>query len=162
MLQLGADLWKTQNWFLERKDPDPLPKSQRMPPGVSETATKRAIELKFQNDFNHYGPKQETKRRDLSSPIWYNKTFFEKVMMVVRSSGKALLHLWVEVSFEVDRKDRQRGWRLFLNYAFYGSKHALWYTDSPRYRSQSPLFGNIYVYYPEIKFTLNIIYTSNT
>lgn len=56
----GADLWRTHNGFLERKDPESLPKSQRRPPVVSETATKRAIELKFHNDINHYGPEQET------------------------------------------------------------------------------------------------------
>lgn len=56
--------------------------------------------------------------------------FFEKLTLVVRASGKALLTLWVVDSLEVRGKDGPGGGRLFVHYAFHASKRALQHADS--------------------------------
>lgn len=81
-----------------------------MPPVVSSTATIRGTELKSQDSINPGGPKQEAEMREhLFSPIRYNKTFLEKLMMVVTASGKTLLQFVGEDSFEVETIDKEDG-----------------------------------------------------
>lgn len=74
-------------------------------------------------------------------PLSDTETFFffsfEKLTLVVRASGKALLTLWVVNSLEVPGKDGPGGRRLFSRYAFRASKRALQHADARRCRIQS-------------------------